>query len=200
MTNNRNNLPKTLLNHFVFNKRFQFRTPVPIQLASERVSEIPFTDGNANYTTETEPVGSDYTFDIWEGNKYQRERSKARIVGQGWLTKQGNQTIVQGEVKVSINRMLVLSIITLVMAIWMFSLFIMPFGFIYLLYTGGLPIVAPVYLMWQTLKKRDAMVNEIQTAITPHLSDRQMRLRDQHQNSSFDTYSHQEKKLRNQQR
>lgn len=184
-----NNLKSTILRQFLFTKHFEFRTSVPVDLAAERIGEIPFNHGNAHYTTEVEPVGNGYLFDIWEGSKLQREPSKARVIGTGTITRQGNETIVQGEVRIGLNRMLVLSILTLVVSFWTFGLLTMPFGFLYLIYTGGMSIIGPIYLFWQTLKKRSLMLDEVKAAVTPHLSDRQSRLQESQRHSSVDFVS-----------
>jgi len=196
--NNTQSVINTILRNFTFTQRFHFRTPVPVDLASERISELPFIEGNSNYTTEIEPITDGYLFDIWEGNKYQREPEKARIIGSGTITQYGNETIVKGEVRIGLNRMLMLTIITLLMSFWTFGLFTIPFGFLYLLYTGGLPIIAPIYLMWQSMKKRNQMVEEIKASVTPHLSDRRSRLQDrgQHQSQYTSTRDQQRRQRR----
>lgn len=189
MTDNIKSVTETILRNFLFTKRFEFRTIVPVDLAADRISEIPFGDGKGSYTTEIEPVGSGYLFDIWEGNKYQREPEKARVIGSGTITRRGDETIVQGEVRIGLNRMLMLTIITLLMSFWTFGLFTVPFGFLYLFYTGGLPIIAPLYLFWQTMKKRSKLLDEVKVAVTPHLSDRRSRLQEEQWNPSADFMS-----------
>lgn len=181
MAKNLKSITDGVLRNFVFTKDFEFRTVVPVEVAANRISEIPFTDGNSNYTTEIEPAVNGYLFDIWEGNKYQREPEKARILGTGTITRLGNETLVRGEVRVGLNRMLMWTIITVLMGMWMWGLFYIPYGFIYLFYTVGFPIFAPLFLLWQSIRKRNAMLEEIQTAITPRIADRRQRLSDQQQ-------------------
>ena len=113
MTNNFKTVTDLVIRNFVFTKQFEFRTSVPVDVSADRIYDIPFTEGNANYITEIEPVGNGFLFDIWEGNKYQREPSKARIIGTGTITRRGDETIVQGEVRIGLNRMLMLSVTVL---------------------------------------------------------------------------------------
>lgn len=183
MTYQNNETTQTLFDNFVFTKSFDFTTPVPIDLCAERLGDLPFQDGNTSYTVEIEPRGDDYAFTLWVGNKHQNTRQKGRVISTGWMTQQGNETLVRGEVKIGTNRMLMLSILTIVTGFWTFGMFTDPYlFFMSIVYTGGILIIAPLYLFWQTLKERNKMVKNIEGAVTPYLSDRRSRLQDQHQN------------------
>lgn len=198
MSLSKDNTTKTLLDNALFTQSFEFVTPVPADLCAERLGELPFTDGNSSYTVEIEPIGHDYAFTLWVGNKHQNEPSKARVLGSGWITSQGNKTVVKGEVKIGLNRMLMLTIITIVMGFWMLGMFTSPLWLMYLFYSGGLPIVAPLYLFWQTLKERNKMVNNIQSSVTPYMSDRHSRLGDRQQDSSQEAYHNAQQSSRRQ--
>jgi len=179
-----------LLDNVRFTKSFKFRTPVPAELCADRLGELPFADGKHKYTVELEPNGHDYQFRLWVGNKHQREPAKARCIGSGWITQQGNETLIQGEVKIGTNRMLMLNIIALICGLWTFGMFTVPYWFLYLVYTGGIPIFAPIYLFWQTLKERNDMIDDIEQRITPYLSDRRGRLsRDEHDELADEYYT-----------
>lgn len=200
MSNSLKSITDTILKQLLFTQHFEFRTVVPVDLAANRISEIPFDYGKSNYTTEVEPVGNGYLFDIWEGSRRQREPASARVIGTGTITRRGDETIVQGEVRIGLNRMLILSILTLLLSFWTVGLLTEPFGFLYLFYTGGLPVIAPIYLLWQTMKKRGQLREEIKTAVTPHLSDRRFRLQEEQWNESADFMSDEAQEQRRRQR
>lgn len=188
MTQNQDTLSQQLLQHFQFTKKFSFRTPVPADLCAERLGELPFADGKHKYVVEIEPIGDNYEFRLWVGNKYQREPQKARCIGSGWITQYSDATVVRGEVKFGLNRSLMLTIVSVICGFWTFGMFSVAFWWLYLIYTGGIPIFAPLYLYWQTFKERNGMVDDIQARITPYLSDRRGRLSTQEHRGLADEY------------
>jgi len=189
-----------VLDYFRFTKSFRFVTPVPPELCAERLGELPFNDGKHKYTVELEPVGGDYQFNLWVGNKYQREPNKARCVGSGWIKRQGDETLVYGDIKIGLNRMLMLNVITLICGIWTIGLLTLPAWFIYLIYTGGIPIFAPLYLYWKTLQERNEMVEDVKSTVTPYLSDRRGRLSQQQYSEITDEFSNPNAQSRRRQR
>lgn len=201
MTNKPKQSTNSMLDNLQFTKRFQFRTSVPVDIGAERIGDLPFTDGNSKYTTEIEPKNRDYDFDIWAGNKYQRERRKARVTGSGSITQHANDTLVEGEVKIGLNRMLLLSVLMVLNVFWILGLATLPsFWFAYMLIVGGFPAIAPIYLFWQTLKERNKLLADIQGAVTPYLSDkRTTRLQDRQSTQQSYTVIDEEQQTRRRQ-
>lgn len=188
MAGNQDSITQQLLQSLQFKKSFTFRTPVPVELCAQRLGDLPYNDGKQKYTIELEPVGNDYQFKLWVGNRHQREPQKARCIGGGWITQQGNETVVQGEVQFGLNRSLMLMIISIICGLWTFGMFSVTYWWLYLIYTGGILIFAPLYLYWQTFKERNAMIDDIQAQITPFLSDRRGRLSERETSGNRDAY------------
>ncbi|GEM_PF-3106659 len=188
MADNQNTITQQLFESTRFTKSFEFRTPVPAHLCAERLGELPFNEGKQKYIVETEQVGDKYQFWLWVGNKYQREPQKARCVGSGWIMQQGDETVVKGEVKFGLNRSLMLLIVSVICGFWTFGMFTVPYWLMYLFYTGGVPIFAPLYLYWQTFKERNGMVDDIQGQVTPFLSDRRGRLSNHQATAGVDDF------------
>ena len=191
---------KSLHDNVLFTRRFHFRTPVPMDVCADRIGGMPFVEGNSRYTTEVVPTRRGYHFYVWAGNKHQREPHKARVISTGQIIQRGEETIIEGEAKIGVNRMLMLAILTILMGFWLVGMFSSPLWFLYMFYTAGLPIIAPMYLFWQTLKERNRLINDVQLAVTPHLSDqRAIRLSDQHSDQEVYTFVEEEKQLRGRQ-
>ncbi len=181
MTNKQTASTNSFKDNFQFTKRFQFRTPVPADLCAERIGDLPFTEGKSKYTVEIEPIQGDYEFDIWSGSKRNREARKARVIGHGRIIQRGNETWVEGEIKIGLNRMLGLGVLMVLNLFWILGLMTLPtFWFVYMIVFGGFPAIAPIYLFYQNLKERNTLLNDVQAAVTPYLSDkRASRLKDQ---------------------
>jgi len=173
MANKPTSSSSSILDNILFTKRFQFRTSVPADVCAERIGNLPFTEGKSKYTTEIDPINNDITFDIWSGSRHQRDPRKARVIGNGRIIQRGHETLVEGEVKIGMNRMLGLGVLMVLNLFWVLALMTLPaFWFVYMIFAGGFPAIAPVYLFYQNLKERNTLLMDIQMAVTPHLSDK----------------------------
>jgi hypothetical protein len=190
MTNKQKQSQSSIMDNFQFTKRFQFRTSVPVDVCAERIGNLPFMEGKSKYTTEIDPISGNMTFDIWAGSRRNREARKARVIGNGRIIQQGKETLVEGEVKIGLNRMLGLGVMMMLSLFWVIGVATLPtFWFLYMLFVGGFPTIALVYLFYQNIKERNTLLTDIQMAVTPHLSDkRTSRLEDQ-QSSSQASYT-----------
>ena len=201
MANKQKQSTSSMLDNIQFTKRFQFRTSVPADICAERIANLPFTEGKSKYTTEIDPIHNNITFDIWSGSRHQRDPSKARVIGNGRIIQRGNETLVEGEIKIGMNRMLKLGVLMTLNLFWVLALMTLPaFWFVYMIFAGGFPAIAPVYLFYQNLKERNTLLTDIQGAVTPHLSDkRAIRLTDQQSSQASYTLVDDEQQMRGRQ-
>ena len=157
-------------NNMLFVKRYEYQTPLPPDIALERLHELSdemhgWLSRRPRYKVESQFVMDHHEFDIRVKDNSQ---SYTVVHASGFIhTHDYNQTTIAGEIRFGVVYffLLILSIL------WMFFVFQF-FNLQLSSWMLGLLMIAPSFTFVHMFYRRNQLMKKIQSAITPRMSDR----------------------------
>lgn len=167
-----------LFDNVLFVKRYRFETSLPIDTTVDRLHELShelhgWFYRKPRYVVNSTPMIDHIALDI-RAKESRQHYTVAHTTAQ--LYSDQNTTIIEGEIRFGI----VYFVFMLLSVIWMFFLF--QWARVQLpMWIVLFALAIPIYNFAQMIHHRNKLLNKIETAMTPRMSDRQFPPKKSHQ-------------------
>ena len=162
-----------LVDQFFYNalfvKRFTFETSLPLYTVMERIVELKdekqgWLNHRSRYAIDIEKLYEQSNFDIRARDRQQRY-TITHATGIAYSSDKGG-TVVEGEIRFGVVYflMFILSILWLVFIFQYFDLGYFP-------WLAGFAMISPTFTFGHMFYKRQQVINSLQSAIKPRMSD-----------------------------
>jgi len=166
---NQNPIVDQFFNNILFVKGYTFETSLPLQTVTERLYGLKDEKSGwlirrSRYFIEIENLYGQANFDIRAKDR-QHRYTITHATGTAYSSDNGG-TVVEGEIRFGV----VYFLMFMLSILWVVFIF-QYFGLGFSAWLIGFALISPTFTFGHMLYKRQQLINSIQTAITPRMSD-----------------------------